>query len=87
MGYYIDKNSANTPLGALGKAQALIADGARQISPPTTFQENLVCVVDNRIFEAAAYCYSPEEMEEFLRPDGRRKVWLVYEHAAKLSGY
>lgn len=51
----------------------------------------LVCVVDNGIFEAAAYCYSSSEFEQFSRPDDKRpKTWLRFDNVAeirKLVGY
>lgn len=84
MGYYINANSKGEKLG-YNKAKALIDDGA--IITEAKFQDNLVCVVDNLIFEAAGYCYSEREFEDFKRDDGRRKTWLVYEHAKRLSGF
>jgi hypothetical protein len=38
-----------------------------------------VCLVDNFGFTAAAICYSPEELREFAREDGRPKVWCIVE--------
>lgn len=86
MGYYINQNSKNQPLGS-DKAASLIADGAKRISfDPKEFTENLVCVVDNGAFQAAAYVYSQGEFEAFTQPtDTRRKVWLSYEHAKDLA--
>ena len=87
MGYYINSTSDGKPLLALNKAGMLIADGAVEINEPKAFQENLVCVMFNGLFDAAGYAYSEEEMETFKTPDGRPKRWLVYEHARELSGY
>ena len=88
MGYYINSNSKDEGLGATGKANGLALDGARIIPEPTTWQEGLVCVVENGPFDAAAYVYNEKEMKEFQNPsDYRRKTWLIYEHAKKLSGY
>lgn len=86
MGYYIQTPTAH------GKARYLIANhGARSVPTPAAFpnDEALVCVVDNVFFEAAAYCYSSQEYEDFRRSDGRRKQWLVMpiEVACELSGY
>ena len=36
-----------------------------------------VCLVDNGIFTAAGVAYSPAELEEFSREDGRRRVWYA----------
>ncbi len=86
MGYYINKNSKGELLSPINKTQALIADGAKITT--ARFQPNLVCVVENGLFDAAGYCFSKEEFEQFNNPnDDRPKTWLIYEHAAKLSGY
>ncbi|MFW6311879.1 MAG: hypothetical protein ACOC1K_06560 [Nanoarchaeota archaeon] len=88
MGYYIDSNSKGETLPAIGKVSMLVKDGAVRIpSDKLKFQPNLVCVVENPWFDAAGYCFSEDEFEAFNRPDGRPKHWLVYKHAAKLSGY
>ena len=87
MGYYINKDLAGNGLPASGKARHLVNDGAAIIDAPTEFKENLVCVVDNGMFEAAAFAHSESEMKEFLTPDGRPKIWLEYSPAAKLSGF
>jgi len=55
---------------SLEEAQSLIKD-----------LENtaVVCVVNNGIFEAAAYCYSEEELQAFSRDDDHRpKTWLAF---------
>lgn len=83
MGRYINKNSKGEFLPVNGKAIALIADGAIVTKP--VYQPNLVCVVENGAFDAAAYAYSKEEFEEFKRFDGRKKTWLIVENADKLA--
>lgn len=88
MGYYIDVDSKGNRLNACGKTEALIADGAKRVTGTLKFQPNLVCVVENGMFDAAGFCYSQSEFEAFNNPrDYRYKTWLIYEHAAKLSGY
>jgi len=83
MGYYINENSKGESLPSIGKVQALIEDGAEVVK--AEYQPNLICVVDNIMFEAAGYCYSEEEFEEFKHPDGRKKTWLVHPLAEKLA--
>lgn len=88
MGYYI--NTVNgQPLPAKFKSDSILekVTGSRIISPPQQFQEDLVCVVNNGPFEAAAYCYNQQEMDAFLYPDGRMKTWLIVPGAAELSLY
>ena len=88
MGYYINHDSLGNLLPVKGKASALISDGAVSVSSSEGFQPNLVCVVSNGVFDAAAYIFDKFEFLECIKPgDTRVKQWLVYEHAAKLSGY
>lgn len=64
------------------KCKGLEKAGARQIAPtPTEYESDLVCVVDNGFFGAAAYAYSKEEFDEFKRPDGRPKKWYKFPNA------
>lgn len=84
MGKYLNVNSKGESLSPINKASQLIADGATRVTPE--FQENLVCVVENRFFDAAAYCETELEFNAFNDPDDhRRKIWLVYEHVAELA--
>jgi hypothetical protein len=85
MGYYINKTSTIECLNPKGKAQALMADGA--VPTDASFKDNLVCVVSNVLFDAAAFCHDLAEFEEFNRFDGRPKTWLVYDKAKEFSGY
>ena len=82
MGYYIDTG------GIHNKANIIAERYEAQIIPqPEHFEDipadrALICVVDNVIFEAAAYCYSAEEFEVFSDPsDDRPKEWLVMDKA------
>ena len=86
MGKYINTTSQNGVLPFQGKARKLIDDGATLILDKPSFQDNLVCVVDNGAFEAAAYCYSEQEFQAFNEPtDYRQKSWLIYPHAKELA--
>jgi hypothetical protein len=54
------------------------------------FQDNLVCVVMNQHFDAAAYVYSQEEMDYMAtmsESDQRMRIWLTYEPAKVASGF
>ena len=86
MGKYINEDSRGLSIGlsADEKIRSLIADGAIRVSDDE-FIPNLVCVVENYSFGAAGYCHSKEEYEQFKYPDGRKKTWLQYEHAEKLT--
>lgn len=86
MGYYINQINGKV-LEPTAKAQQLIREGATLVTEPITFQENLVCVVQNGFFDAAAYAHSEKEMEHFLIPDGRPKTWLIVPNADLLSGF
>jgi len=84
MGYYINENSKGESLPSRGKARALILDGAKVVN--ATFQPNLVCVVENGLFDAAGYCYNEKEFTIFNDPtDYREKIWLVHPQAEKLA--
>jgi len=86
MGRYINENSKGQTLSATGKATQLINDGARIQVIPTYVPGKSVCVVENGLFDAAAYAYSEAEFNEFYNDDsGRRKTFLEYEHASRLA--
>lgn len=87
MGYYINQIDGKL-LPARGKAQFLIENGAEKVNRPTEFVENLVCVVDNFLFDAAGYIFSESELHAFNDPhDTRPKTWLIVPNAPVLSGY
>jgi hypothetical protein len=88
MGYYINHNSKGDFIGTTfeEKINSLIEDGATKIPTPTKFTDNLVCVVDNGMFAAAAYAYSEQEMKVFLEGmNGRRFQWLSFDKAKELA--
>lgn len=87
MGYYINVTNKGEQLPATGKLYALLGDGAKPIKPPTEWIPNLVCVVENYGFDAAAYAFDEKEMNAFKYPDERQKTWLIVENADVLSEY
>jgi hypothetical protein len=85
MGWYIQGP-------ALGKAQFIVSEYDGKIIPcPKLFSEvpqdkALVCVVKNRLFDAAAYCFSEHEFEAFTEPgDPRPKTWLLVDKAKRFT--
>lgn len=79
MGKYVNETSFG-PIGtsAAMKCAAIIADDGNEIEEPKVFIENVVCVVDNGYFGAAAYAYDENELKDFKRPDGRPKRWFIW---------
>ena len=54
------------------------------------FQPNLICVIHNGHFDAAAYAYSREEFEYMARmseTDKRSRLWFTHPDAKEASGY
>jgi hypothetical protein len=91
MGYYINETK-NGHLFPTNKANQLLEQGiATRIDKPTKLPTNsaVICVVCNGPFDAAAYCYSQNELEAFSEPDGRPRVWLKMDKklAEELTGY
>lgn len=86
MGRYINEIGGN-PLPRTGKATAILSVNpeARRIPEPTEWSDDLVCVIENGIFDAAGYAFSPEQMQAFKEPCGRRKTWLLVPGAAELA--
>ena len=87
MGRYINELADGTRLPAKGKAEFLFknVNGSILMGEPKEFEENLVCVVSNGAFDAAGYAYSEDEMNEFKRPDGRHKWWMIVPGAKELA--
>ena len=85
MGRYINQTSDGEPITARRKVRALLVDGAEIIPEPTEWVPNLVCVVDNGMFEAAGYAFDEHEMNVFKAPDLRKKVWMIHPKAADIA--
>ena len=86
MGYYINK-VGDQFLPAKGKARVLLDNGAKEISG-NNFVENMICVVSNGLFDAAAYIFSIDELQAFNQHgDFRPKVYLTHPDAPTLAGY
>lgn len=85
MGYYLNKDMNGKNLPALGKMQALVRSGATPISGEE-FVENMVCVIDNMVFDAAAYMYSREEYEYFKKMPNVI-CFLIVPNAKELSNF
>lgn len=87
MGRYINSLDGETVLGEHGKADAILSGmpGSTEIKQPKEFIENLVCVVDNGIFEAAGYAFDQREFKDFSYPDGRPKRWLIVPGVDKIA--
>lgn len=87
MGFYIQRTARGEALGANDKARLLLQDeGARKVEGEE-WEPNLICVVDNGGFQAAAFCYNRREFQDFRIPqDLRPKYWIVHPRAAELCG-
>ena len=81
MGKYINQTSKGAVgTSATAKCDALLADGAKEIKRPKDFVKNLVCVVDNGYFGAAAHAYTESELKAFQLPnDTRPKRWFIWD--------
>ena len=83
MGKYINKDHNGNPLANTMKDIQLIASGATVTD--ASFKPDLVCVVDNVLFQAAAYCDSEAEFRDFNDPNDKRpKTWLIVPNAETL---
>lgn len=85
MGKYLTKDMEGKSLHTNHKAHQLMKSGAKIIGEPAELIPDLVCVVENGLFDAAAWADTEEEMNRFKRPDGRRKIWLIVPGAETLS--
>ena len=93
MGYYIEvpgtfKNKAAVIEETLN-ARRITQVEAEEIVKDA--QKAVICVAENDLFDAAAFCYSPDEFERFSHPsETRPKTWLVINNRAmveKMTGF
>jgi len=87
MGKYVNHTSVGVTLSsASGKCNDILTDGAKEIPEPTEFVPNLVCVVDNGFFGAAAYAYDEGEFIAFKSPgDKRPKRWFIWDKVQQFA--
>ena len=80
MGKYINEvNGRFLGVTFREKCNVLREVGAQEISEPQSFEPNIVCVIDNGHFAAAAYAYNNEELNVFKSFDVRPKKWFIFE--------
>lgn len=87
MGKYINEING-TSLGTTfeNKVAVLLAKGAIAISTPKEWVEDLVVVIDNGPFAAAAYAYDEREMNAFIQGRNSRPwAWLNFKNANKYA--
>ena len=89
MGKYINKTTKHSSIGAsyMDKIAAICADGGNILNTaPVAYKNNLVCVVDNGPFAAAAWCYNEQEFKNFTHPsDNRSKTWMWYPNVSQVA--
>lgn len=86
MGKYI--NAINgIALPAKGKAGAIkqLIPGTFEIEEPSAWEEDIVCVVNNQIFDAAGYAYDAGELDAFKYPTPRQRTWLHVPNAKQYA--
>lgn len=89
MGYYLERTIQKNGLPTINKAKALINEcGAKVITNINEFEFDfdnpkgaIVCVVENAWFDAAAFAYSQNELDQFKESeyDKRARTWLYIE--------
>jgi hypothetical protein len=85
MGKYINQLIDGRGLPAKNKANFLVSFAGAEVVEPTEFEPNLVCVVENPAFDAAAWAETEDEFKRFNREDGRPKTWLVLPQVSDLA--
>lgn len=87
MGKYINKTTKQPSIGSSfhEKERALLADGAVRVNS-SQFIDNMVCLVDNGHFAAAAYLYSEQEYLAFRHDcSGREAKYFRYDNVKEVA--
>jgi hypothetical protein len=88
MGYYLQAPSNHNKADFLCKehgGRVITLVEASSIMNDPNSDCAVVCVVNNGIFEAAAYCYNIQEFHQFSDPlDTRPKIWLRFDDVNKI---
>ena len=75
MGYYIE-----TPESRNKARQLVELHGAELVLSPESFDfsglDALICVVENDDFDSAEITFTKRELNRYIQPDDRAKVWL-----------
>jgi len=83
---YINKTSKLNSIGSLSveKCNAILEDGAIEIVQPLKWIENIVCVVDNGEYGAAAYVHDKDDFDRCSNPNDRRSLrWFIWSKVEK----
>lgn len=82
MGQYINRiNGEDIGVSFTEKCNSIEMAGGEKVDTEE-FKEDLVCVVNNGLFAAAAHAYSENEFNVFKQPDGRPKQWYTLKNAS-----
>lgn len=91
MGTYVEHDLNGMHLPAKGKADALVASGAKALDildipvKDITSGNTLLCIVENDTFDAALIVVDSEEFGRACRGmNGRRHYWIVVPDAEAL---
>jgi len=93
MGYYIETGKSHNKLEDI-----MVKYKGERIPKPTitnwiTYRDlgqAIICIVNNTVFEAAAFAFSPEELTVFTQADDLRyKCWLIipWKDAVQATGF